>query len=107
MGWETRERGTSYYTRSKRRDGRVVRRYVGGGPAGRLAAEEDRLQRERRKIEALKAKEDLERLEALIFPVAELEEAARILVRAHLIAGGYHRHKGEWRKARAKSDSPA
>jgi hypothetical protein len=107
MSWETRKRGTSYYTRSKRRDGRVVRQYVGVGRIGELAAEGDRIDRERREIEALEEKEDLERLGALVSPVAALGEAARILAGAHLIAGGYHRHKGQWRRARAKRDGPA
>jgi hypothetical protein len=35
---------------------------------------------------------------ALAAPVLEISEAAEILVRAHLIACGYHRHKGEWRR---------
>ena len=30
----------------------------------------------------------------------EVDEAADILARAHLLAGGYHRHKGEWRRGR-------
>ncbi len=107
MGWETRERGTSYYTRSKRRDGRVVREYVGEGLSGWLAAEGDRIDRERREAQALNEREEFGRLEAPVSSVVGLLEAARILLRAHLIAGGCHRHKGEWRRARAKSDSPA
>lgn len=104
MGWETRTGGKSYYTRSKRRDGRVVREYVGGGLSGWLAAEGDRIDREQREAQALREKEDLKRLEALASPVVELSEAAQILVRAHLIAGGCHRHKGEWRRAREQKN---
>ena len=33
-------------------------------------------------------------------PMAELCEAAEILTRASLIAAGFRRHKGEWRRAR-------
>ena len=33
-------------------------------------------------------------------PVLELSEAAEILTHAHLIAGGNHRRKGEYRRAR-------
>ena len=97
MAWETRERGGRYYTRSRRKDGRVVREYLGGGLVGELASETDRIRRERREINDLCRRRELERLEA---PVEELSEAAEILLRAHLIAAGYHRRKGEWRRAR-------
>ena len=100
MGWENRERGGPYYTRSRREGGRVVREFVGGGLAGRLASEFDRIDRERREARALEEKRELERLEALAAPVLELSGAAEILTHAHLIAAGFHRHKGEWRRAR-------
>jgi hypothetical protein len=102
MAWEHRERGGSYYTRSRRKDGRVVREYVGVGVLGEIAALEDEYERRRQEEEAAYWKEELERLEELSVPVLELSEAAEILVRAHLIACGYHRHKGEWRRARGK-----
>jgi hypothetical protein len=101
MAWEERERGGPYYTRSRREGGRVVREYVGDGLAGRLASESDRIERERREERALEEKRAREKLEALAAPVLELEEAAAVLVRAHLIAAGCHRHKGEWRRARS------
>ena len=108
MGWEQRGRGAGpYYYRSVREGHRVKKEYIGSGSSGWLTAEGDRIDRERREIEALEEKEDLERLGALVSPVAALGEAARILARAHLIAGGYHRHKGQWRRARAKRDGPA
>lgn len=101
MAWEERERGGSYYTRSRRESGRVVREYVGGGLSGHLASESDRIDRERAEAERARERRELERLEALAGPVLELDAAARVLARAHLIAGGYHRHKGEWRRARS------
>ncbi len=104
MGWEQRGRGAgSYYYRSVREGTRVKKEYVGGGLSGWLAAEGDRIDRERREAQALNEKKDLERLQALASPVAELSEAAEVLVRAHLIAGGCHRHKGEWRRTREQN----
>jgi hypothetical protein len=100
VGWEKRERGGPYYTRSRREGGWVVREYVGAGLAGRLASEADRIDRERREVRALEEKREREKLEALAAPVLELSLAAEILAHAHLIAAGFHRHKGEWRRAR-------
>jgi hypothetical protein len=70
------------------------------GVLGEIAALEDEYERRRQEEEAAYWKEELERLEELAAPVLELSEAAEILVRAHLIAAGYHRHKGEYRRAR-------
>jgi hypothetical protein len=78
----------------------VIREYVGGGLAGEMAAEADRVERERREAEELRQRRELERLEALAAAVVELHEAAAVLARAHLIAAGCHRHKGEYRRAR-------
>jgi hypothetical protein len=100
VAWERRERGGRYYTRSRREGGRVVREYVGGGLAGELAAEEDRIRRELAEKQREREKEEMERLKALAAPVLEVSEAAEILAHAHLIAAGYHRHKGEYRRAR-------
>ena len=100
VAWETRERGGRYYTRSRREGGRVVREYVGTGPLAELAAEEDRARRELEEARREREREEMERLEALAAPVLEVSEAAEILAHAHLIAAGYHRHKGEYRRAR-------
>jgi hypothetical protein len=104
VAWEKRERGGRYYTRSRRspKDGRVLREYVGSGPLAELAAEADRTKRELALSERKREEAELERLEALAAPVFELSEAAEILAHAHLIAAGYHRHKGEYRRARDK-----
>jgi|GEM_PF-4379648 len=47
MGWD---KGGRYYTRSKRINGKVVREHI-GGEAGRLAAQQDALEREKRQAE--------------------------------------------------------
>jgi hypothetical protein len=92
--------GNLYYYRSVR-DGEKVRKvYVGAGEIARISYEGDSLRRTVQETERQREKAKLERLEALAAPVVELSEAAEILVRAHLIASGYHRHKGEWRRAR-------
>ena len=79
---------------------RVVREYIGGDLAGQLAAEADRVERERRVAEALREKQERQKLEDLASPVLELCEAAEVLARAHLVAGGYRRVEGHWRRRR-------
>jgi hypothetical protein len=100
MAWEKRERGGPYYTRSRRVDGKVVREYIGGGELARIISESDANRRTLRKAERQQQRAELERLEALASPVGELCEVTEILVRAQLLAGGYHKHKGEWRRER-------
>jgi hypothetical protein len=61
MGWEKRERGGLYYTRSRRVDGRVVREYFGTGPLAEIVALEDDLERLQKEEEAAYRKEERER----------------------------------------------
>jgi hypothetical protein len=103
MGWEARKRGSSYYTRSKWKDGRVVRQYVGTGPLAEIVALEDELKRLQKEEEIAYCREERERLERDAAFLRELEVAARILTRAHLLAAGCHKHKGEWRRLREQS----
>jgi hypothetical protein len=99
VGWETRKRGTSrYYTRSRREGDRVIREYIGGGRLGQLAAQLDELERQQREEETAYWKVERERFEQNAAFVRELEEAAQILSQAHLIAAGFHKRRGEWRK---------
>jgi hypothetical protein len=101
MGWEKRERGGPYYTRSKKVGGRVIREYVGGGTLGYLTALQDAQERRRREEEAASWKQEHERLEALVAPVEDLCEATEILYRATLLSAGFRRHqRGEWRRQR-------
>ncbi len=105
MGWEKRERGTRYYTRSKWVDGRVVREYIGGGLLGEVAAQLDEYERRRRDEEDLYWKEERERLERDAAFLPQLEEAADILVRASLLGSGCHYYRGEWRRVREHYDA--
>lgn len=76
------------------------REYVGGGTLGKIAALDDQYERRLREEEAAYWKEEKESLEREAAFLQEIEEAAKILIRAHLIAAGCHRHKGEWRRLR-------
>ena len=99
MGLEKRN-GHVYYYKS-RRDGEKVRKvYVGAGDFAHVAAKLDETERLRRKEEAAYWQAERERLERSAAFLQELEEAAKVLVRAHLLASGCHQHKGQWRRQR-------
>jgi hypothetical protein len=101
MAWEEREHGGRYYTRSYRdKDGRVRREYIGAGELARIAAEADTIRCSAQEGERERQRAEVERLEGLAATLAEIDEAAEVLARAALVASGYHRHKGEWRRAR-------
>lgn len=98
MGWDKGK----YYTRSRKVRGRVVREYVGGGELGEFAAELDGLVRERREIERDSWRLEKYQIEVLEKSVAEVCQMAEIVARAAMVAAGFHLHRGEWRKRRAR-----
>src|SRR5215217_9216751 len=101
MGWESRQRGGLYYTRSRKENGRVVREYIGSGVLGQIAALEDEHERRRREEQAAYWREEQQDHDALQGAVEELSEASDFLVRAALLASGYRQHnRGEWRLRR-------
>src|SRR5215208_3826897 len=102
MGWEER-RGRLYYYRSVREGKRVRKEYIGGGSFGQLIAQLDELERLQRKEEEASWREEQERLQRSAGFLQELEEAAEILTRAQLLAAGFHKRKGEWRRKRERS----
>ena len=108
MAWETRARGTRYYTRTRRVNGRRVREYVGRGSVGELAEREDRARREARvaaRAERLRRQEEDRAVRDLIVGI---ERQAATLVAITLVAAGYHRPKrGQWRRRRERSTSEA
>ena|SRR5215217_5954871 len=99
MGWERRERGSLYYTRSRKVNGRVVREYVGTGPLAEFVALMDTEERLRREEEAAAWREEQKRLEDLAGLVDEFWEDVETIARSALLAAGFRRHKrGEWRR---------
>jgi len=100
MALENRD-GNLYYYRSVRRGDEVRKVYVGSGDLALIAYEQDVMSRAAEEHRRQEERHELEQLEALLAPVVEIGGAAEILARAHLIAGGFRRHKGEWRRARS------
>ena len=101
MGWEKGR----YYTRSRKVNGRVVREYVGGGDLGVLAAELDAIERERREYERESWRIEKEEIETFDKSIAKVCKMADIIAKAAMVAAGFHRHRGEWRRRRVQKDS--
>jgi hypothetical protein len=101
MAWESRGGRGRYYTRSVRRNGRVVREYVGSGSVGEAAAVADRETGAARDAAREAARAALNRLAQADAHVTALCDAAGTAARAHLLIAGYHRHdRGSWRRRR-------
>ena len=99
MAWERRG-GNLYYYQSERVDGRVRKKYVGTGEIAELVAHADETIRRTRAERRERVRAELEEARGLASAADELNEAAEILARAEIVAAGYHRHKGEWRRRR-------
>ena len=74
--------------------------YIGTGEFAEALAHSDETIRLIHKLERDKGREELERLEALAAPVLEIDDAAEVLTRAALVASGYRKRRGEWRRER-------
>jgi hypothetical protein len=92
--------GNLYYYRSIRRGDKVRRVYVGSGELATIAQELDLMERAQEEHRRQEERRELENLESLAAPVLEVGEAATVLARAHLVASGFHKRKGEWRRER-------
>jgi hypothetical protein len=104
MGLEERK-GRLYYYQAERVGGRVVKRYVGGGRIGELAARLEAIERSKNEIDREMRRLEGEEVEALDAPLDELNELADLLARAALMAAGFRQHhRGEWRRSRARTD---
>ena len=99
MAWETRGNGLYYY-RKHRLGHRVFSEYVGAGPVAKMTAAADQTEREERQKRRDKAKDERVREATALAPLIDSQRALTGLVRASLIANGYHTHKGTWRRRR-------
>jgi nucleotide-binding universal stress UspA family protein len=98
MAWE--QRGSrNYYYRKRRLGDQVVSEYIGAGELAGHAAALDALERQLRRAER-KAWQSRRSFDAQIDELCDLISA---LASATLLAAGYHRHKGQWRRNRPRS----
>jgi hypothetical protein len=101
MAWETRNGKGRYYTRTRREGGRVVREYVGTGPAAEAAAALDERRRAERRAQAEARKAEEASWRAAGAPLRQLEGVTKALMAAALIVAGFRQHdRGAWRRRR-------
>jgi hypothetical protein len=101
MAWE--RRGSDlYYYHGKREDGRVRKKYIGprGAEIAELIAHADETIRRSRAERRERMRAEVEEAEGLATMAAEAEGAAEVLARSQMLAAGYHKRKGEWRRKR-------
>jgi hypothetical protein len=102
MALETRGSNVYYY-RSVRVGEKVRKVYVGAGEIALIQSERDRVRRAGQEAAREIQRAELERLKALCEKarLGALSEAAEVLAQAHLVAAGYRRYQGKWRRARS------
>lgn len=103
MSWDHKCRGsgTGYYYRSVRKNGKPSKVYLGRGPAAREAATQVAQAQQTRQADRAAVAAELSRLAPAIAAMDELCTLAQLLTRATLLAGGFHEHRGQWRRRRS------
>ena len=102
MAIETRG-NNRYYYRKRRIGGRVVSEYIGSGSHADIAALEDERARDDTEARRQALTQAEHEYSELVSPVDQFESLLMQLMRAELLAAGYHQHKGQWRKKRCRS----
>ena len=92
-----------YFSESVRIDGRVVRRYLGAGPAAHEAAAAIERRRAERIADAHAAQQAKQRHAEGTAPLDDLCRATDLLVNSTLVRCGYHQHDRSWRKIRDRA----
>lgn len=101
LAWESRRGKGRYYTRSRRVGPRVVREYVGTGPAAEDAAARDAERRAERLTQLDQRHAGEIQYQAAIAPLLGFCRLTDQLLAAALAERGYHRHaRGAWRRKR-------
>jgi hypothetical protein len=108
MSWECPRGKVRYYTRSRRVGGRIVREYLGTGPAAEQAAAEDAERRAERLAHTVEKRILAERYGEAIALLEAFCGLTDQLLAAALTEKGYHQHdRGAWRRARKGPSRPA
>ena len=103
MPWVRRGRHR-YYVRRRRVRGAVVRQPFGRGPEAQLAAALAAQRQREREAQWAQRRQERGRWDAKTETVQRLIEVSDLLVRAALLAAGFHQHeRGAWRRKHGRS----
>ena len=94
---------TYYYKTYRDADGRVARKYLGTGDSGRRAADAEAAQRLERRHTWNQLRREMLAVEAHGRCLKAFTDRCEALLSAALLAAGYYRHHGQWRR-RASND---
>lgn len=97
MGWKTIN-GRRYFYKSDRVGGRVKTTYIGAGDLGTLMAGLIETDRVTRAVEREREREERERSDAEERAVSDWFDDVQAMADAAMIAAGFHKHKGQWRR---------
>ena len=100
MGWE--RRGNHWYYYKKIRDGDQVRSEYcfGGDNLQEINLKVQQIRQKEKEAKQQQRKEDRQELDQIEQDFQEIETHIQNYLSGVLIAHGYHRHKGQWRKQR-------
>jgi hypothetical protein len=105
MSWDRKGPCGPYYYRSTRQGDKVRKVYLGRGPRAEAAARRVEARRQARQAERAACRRDVAKVAAAEQALVDLTALARHLVRAALVAAGFHERRGQWRKKRNGRDS--
>src|SRR5512135_2036632 len=99
MGWK-QINGRKYYYKSERVGGRIKSTYYGSGELASLVAILDAEAREEREAKRRRQRAERKRAEAEERAVAEWFDEVQAVADAAMVAAGFHKHRGQWRRKR-------
>jgi hypothetical protein len=99
MGWKSIN-GRRYFYKSEREGGRVKSTYFGAGEVSSLMAQWFALERLERAAQRERMREEREEADAEERAVSGWFDDVQAVADAAMVAAGFHKHKGQWRRKR-------
>jgi hypothetical protein len=99
MGWKT-IKGRRYYYKSEREGGRVKTTYFEAGESGLLISRLESVDRAERQAERDEWRAEREENRAEEKAIANWFDDVQAVADSAMIAAGFHKHKGQWRRKR-------